>query len=294
MKKILLFLFLLTFTLQGMSQNFFDIYNEGEVVESIPVEDVDSINVSNNDEGRRFINFYRNGDIFLNYHSEDVDSIIVNNSGNEPLTYLGIIGFNQELYVKDFGVLSNTTSTDYTAFVSNLTKKDGSLLYYAEDCAIDMIEDFSFSPSIKSINLITFTDGLDQGSLMMNSNYTDENAYLNALNNRIANTLIGNKPLTAYSLGLLGKDVYDHGQFMKNLQSLASSPSNAIEVNSMADVDAKLQNIANQIISVNNRQTVSLKIPGVSDGTTIRFIFDNASPENSKMYIKIAFTGLSD
>ena len=286
MKKLFLFIIFLICTLQGMSQNIFDIYYEGEVVESIPVGDVDSINVSSDDENRRLVNFYRNGEIFLNYDSEVVDSIIVNNSGVEPLSFIGIVGFNQELYVKNIGVLSPTTSSQYKTFVNNLTKKDGSLLYYAEDCALNMIENYSFPPTIKNINLITFTDGLDQGSLMMNSNYANEDDYLNALSHRIANTFIESRPLTAYSLGLLGKDVYDHGKFMKNLKKLASKPDNAIEVNSMNDVNDKLQDIANQIVSINSRQTVSLKIPGVSDGTIVRFIFDDASPQNSQMYIE--------
>ena len=58
----------------------------------------------------------------------------------EPLVYLGIIGFNQALYEKEFGILDKNTANDFKTFVSNLTRKDGTLLYYGVDKAIDMLK----------------------------------------------------------------------------------------------------------------------------------------------------------
>lgn len=61
----------------------------------------------------------------------------------------------------------------------------------------------------------------------------------------------------------------------------------------MSDVDLHLNEIANQIISKSTYQTISVKIPGQSNGTRVCFTFDGNSPESSSMYIEGTFN-LSD
>ena len=146
---------------------------------------------------------------------------------------------------------------------------------------------------VSSVSLITFTDGLDQGSLMMNSKYSTDEEYLNAVSKRISKTKVKGLQLTAYSLGLRGSDVSDYTLFQSNLNKLASSSDKAFEVNSMSNVDTRLSEISDQIISISNKQNISMKIPGQSNGTLIRFIFDGYSADNSSMYIEGTFN-LSD
>ena len=291
-KYILVILAMLSIAVQSQAQKFLDIYKDGKIVSSVTAADVDSM-VVGNDPNNRSLDFYHDGEAFHHTLTAYVDSIKVFRPEEEPLVYLGIVGFNQELYEKPFGILDKNKADDYKTFVSNLTRKDGTLLYYGVDHALDMLESKAFPSQVASVNLITFTDGLDQGSLMMNSNYTTEEQYLNAISDRIKNIRVKGLPLTAYSLGLRGSDVTDYNQFQKNLQQLASSSDKALEVNSMSAVRDCLQSISEQIVSVSNKQTISLKIPGQSNGTLIRFTFDGYSPTNSTLFIEGTFN-LSD
>ena len=278
--------------LHVQAQKFLDFYYQGSVVSSVNASDIDSMVIGTNPTNRT-VDLYKNGDIFHSTTAARVDSVKVFKPENAPLVYLGIIGFNQELYKKEFGILSTSTASGFNTFVGNLTCKDGTLLYYGVDKALDMLKSTSFPTQVSSVNLVTFTDGLDQGSMMMNGSYTTDEQYLNAVHQLIVNTRVKGLPLTAYSLGLKGSDVTNYTLFQNNLTKLASSSDKAIEVSSMSAVRTRLQEISDQIISISNKQTVSMKIPGPSNGTIIRFTFDNATAANSSMYIEGTFN-LSD
>ena len=270
------------------AQKFLDIYKKGNVVSSLKAADVDSMVV---DESTtvKYVYFYHDGKAFHHTSTANVDSVKVYDLTKAPLVYLGIVGFNQELFEKPFGILDKNKAGDYKSFVNGLTRKDGTLLYYAVDHALDMLQNQSFPSQVGSVNLITFTDGLDQGSLMMNGNYSTDQQYLDAVSNRISEMRVKGLPLTAYSLGLRGSDVTDYQQFQSNLKKIASSADKAFEVSNMSAVRERLRNISDQIVSISNKQIVSLKIPGQSNGTLIRFTFDGSSATNSSMYIEGTF-----
>ncbi len=290
MRKILFAsIALLLFSMQAKAQKYFDVYQDGKVTTSIASTNVDSIGLTGDTFQDRKVNFYRNGKAVNSYLVSTVDSIKVFRIDEEQLVYLGVVGFNQELYEKPIDVLATSTSNFYTTYVDNLARKDGTLLYYAVDHALDMLKIASLPTPLTSVNLVTFTDGLDQGSLMLNSNYSTEEQYLNAVSSRIASTKVKGLPVTAYSLGLRGSDVTDHDLFQKNLDKLASSSEKAFEVSNMEAVRTRLQEICDQIISISNRQTFSLKIPGRSNGTLIRFTFDGNAADNSTLYIEGTF-----
>ncbi len=294
MKRTTILLVLLALSLQGMAQKFLDIYKDNKVVTSVSTADVDSmtVNVMGSD---RIVNFWKDNGIVHHAATAAIDSIKVYRPQDDPLVYLGIVGFNQELYEKPIGVLSTSTAGSYKSFVSGLSRKDGTLLYYAVDDGLDMLTSYNFETPLNNIYLITFTDGLDQGSLMMNGNYTSSNDYLTAVSNRIGNTRIKGLPLTAYSIGLRGSDVTDYAMFQNNLKRLASSNDKVFEVNSMSDVRIRLQEIAATINSsittktYTTTQTISLKIPGIDSGSRICFTFDGKTPTNSATYIEGTF-----
>ena len=293
MKKYLFTLVtLLAMTAGVYAQKFLDIYRNGEIVSSVKAADVDSLVVDNN-KGKRTLSFWQQGKVFHRTEIAKEDSVRVFRSEDEPLVYLGIVGFNQELYEKPFGYLDKNTADVFKNFVGTLQRKDGTLLYYCVDHALDMLQSGSFPTKVGSVNLITFTDGLDQGSLMMSSGYTTDEQYLSAVSSRIHSMKVKGLPLTAYSLGLRGSDVSNYTLFQNNLNKLASTSDKASEVSSMSAVRTRLQEISDQIISVSTKQTVSMKIPGQSNGTVVRFTFDNATAANSTLYIEGTFQ-LSD
>lgn len=282
-------LLLFSITSNVLAQRTLDFFQNGKVVQSIPISDVEQLRISNSKTSGRTIDIYRNGRKQSSFDAFNVDSIKIIRLSDEPYVYLGIVGFNKEVYEKQFGVLANSTEKIFNNYVNYLTSNSGSILYYAVDDALDMLSSTNFTTQVSSINLITFTDGLDQGSLMLNNKYDSESDYIDYLNARIASLRIAGVPLTAYSLGLRGIDVSDYNQFKFNLQKLASSGDNVSEVTTLNDVQKCLQEIADKIILVSSRQTMSVKIPGPSNATLIRFVLDGKSPGDSNCYIEGTF-----
>lgn len=289
MKKIISF-FTLAFAICicASAQSYLNVYQDNVVISQISYDDIDSLSVTKTEP--HIISLWSKGEVFQSYASNEIDSITVTQHGGEPFSYIGIVGFNDSLYVKDIDILSSRTGYVYNDYIEDLPKKDGSLLYYAIDNALNLLESQNAQTPLSSINLITFTDGLDQGSIMMTDKYDSSREYLKAMNQRIKNTKIGDIPITAYSVGLQGNDVADLTLFKQNLQQLSSDSCKAFEVESIYDLEDKFQDIAKQIISISTRQTMSVKIPGVDSGTLVRFIFDRESPENSQLYIEGTFS----
>ena len=288
MKKILsIITVLLSFSLQGFAQQYINLYQDDVVIKQYSTEEIDSMSITETEP--RIISFWRDGSVFQTYNVADIDSIKVSNRGGAPLSYIGIVGFNSQLNTSDIGILTPTTASQYKSFVYKLPKRDGTILYYAVDNALDMLENAHIESPLKSVNVITFTDGLDQGSIVLNDKYSSSAAYLDALGERIATTRIEDLPVNSYSVGLRGSDVSDMSQFRQNLQLLASSADNFFMVNSISALRSKFQDIANQIISVSTRQSMSVRVIGVETGTRMRFVFDDKAAANSELYIEGTF-----
>lgn len=294
MKKFLLSLLALAaMAVPAAAQNYLDIYQGGRLAGSVLTADADSVYVTGDDPASRRIHFASGGRLLRSYLVADIDSIKVFRADLRPWVFLGILGFNQELYERPIGFFAASNSNHYANFVGDLPLKDGTLLYYGVEHALDMLAAFPYHTPYSSVNLITFTDGLDQGSFFMTDRYSTEADYLGALNRRILNDKVQGLPITAYSLGLRGNDVSDYAQFQANLCQLASAADKATEVSSMSDVSNRLQSIADEIISTFYQQTFSLKIPDPSNGTQVCFTFDGLTPDQSTLCIEGTFN-LSD
>ncbi|MBR5324199.1 MAG: hypothetical protein IKV14_05230 [Muribaculaceae bacterium] len=210
--------------------------------------------------------------------------------GENSGVYLGIMGFNQQLYSFPMSHLNSQNKEGFDSFIDDLNMKYGTLLYYSVDQTISAMQSVPLPADLSTVAIVTFTDGLDQGSIMMNTPFSSSVEYLNAIGNRIKNEKVGGQPITAYSIGIRGDDVKDVTTFRNNISKLASSEENAIEVTSMSEVNAKFKEIAEQLSKSNYVQTVSLAMPGMDSGTVMRFTFDNVnSAEKSSLYIEGTF-----
>lgn len=212
--------------------------------------------------------------------------------GQESGIYLGVTGFNDDLYTYPVMRLTESSVGGFRDFVDNLTMKYGTLLYYSVDQAINALQSATLPPDISNAAIVTFTDGLDQGSMMKDVPYSDDTEYLAALKGRITNEKIAGLPITAYSIGIRGNDVKDVAMFTANLNQLASAPESehATEVSSMSEVNAKFKEIAEQLSKSSYLQTINLTMPGVSNGTKVRFTFDNVKDaSDSELYIEGIF-----
>jgi len=217
----------------------------------------------------------------------DIDSIVFYKSVPSGL-YLGIIGFNDNLTVKNISQLGSNTKSEFQSFVSNLGMRAATGLYYAVDNAIDMLQTTVLPYDLVNVSIVTFTDGLDNFSIELNYNYNSRDAYRDAISNLIANTRIKNLPIQAYSVGVKGDDVVDIAAFSAGLSALASNPQNVKQVANMSEVNNTFSDIANSLTNVNQSMSLNLKITGgYDDQTKIRFSFDNITDAaTSNCYIE--------
>lgn len=205
--------------------------------------------------------------------------------------YLGIIGFNEALYPYTMGRLSDDTKNRYTSFVDNLKSADATVLYYAVDNAIDVLHNSMYPEDIQDIAIITFTDGLDEGSIMLTDKYEEESDYLDAISYKLASSKIGGLPISSYTIAMRGNVAASNlERFRNDLKKIASSDENATEFANMEEVSVKFEELANLISRTNNVQTIPLKCIGRSSGTRMRFVLDGASSASgSNVYIEGVF-----
>ena len=188
--------------------------------------------------------------------------------------YVGIIGFNDEIQSKKLTLLNDATKDEMREYINGLTMKPGTALYHAVNTAIEKIESITPPQDLINVSIVTFTDGLDQGSYMLNNNFSSNSEYLAAVNRKIKSTSIGDVPISAYSIGVRGSDVNNATTFHQNLEKLSSSPNNVYEVASMTEVSQIFSSIAEDLYHQSSSWDVTLKAPGMDSRTRIRFTFD--------------------
>ena len=223
--------------------------------------------------------------------------------GSNPTTegiYLGIIGFNYNLYPKEISLLNNYTKSDFTSFIDYLSMENLTGLYYADYTALKKLKSFGKPPKLTNVALVTFTDGLDNASLDNTErnpeNYPTKDAYLNALQNKILTDKVHGLDINAYTIGLRGNDVQDVAAFQNNLKKLASNDNNVFEVASMDEALQRFEEIAESLHSTNTTTSLSLLVPpGYDEGQVLRFTFDQvSSASNSSLFIECTYKRTSN
>lgn len=221
-----------------------------------------------------------------------------NGGGTSPTTegiYLGIIGFNYNLFPKEIGLLNSSTKSSFTNFIDNLSMENLTGLYYADYTALKKLQAYGEPPKLTNVALVTFTDGLDNASLddeeRNPENYATREAYLNALHSKILTDKVHGKSIEAYTIGLKGPDVQDVTAFQNNLKKLASNDHNVFEVASMDEALQRFEEIAESLHSTSTSTSLSLLVPpGYDDGLVLRYTFDQVnSAENSSLYIQCTY-----
>lgn len=195
--------------------------------------------------------------------------------------FLGMTAFNQDIKSMPIGLLTPENKSEYQNFVNSLEPKIGTLLYYGTDLAIQALVLPTYPHNLGNIVLITFTDGLDQGSIAYKRELGNSQNYAKYLAQTIGSTIKQNCQLVAYSIGLKGSDVVDDEMFMINLKSLSSFDEYASTVADMAGVDDMLRKIVNQLSWTSTKKVISVTIPMPSDGERIRFTLDASSEANA-------------
>jgi len=175
----------------------------------------------------------------------DDDGDGVNKDLPEKNFYVGLMAFNEELSVKEIGLLDNSTLNDYNTFVDNLIYDDSgyfheSALYYADYTALGMMRDYLVPSDLEKVVLITMVpprtdllrsfiigcnlyDSRDDCDLFDPDHYDPEHygrqdnddpdyynpdEYKNAIHDMIVNEKIHGKKVEAYAIGWDSVNIY--------------------------------------------------------------------------------------
>ena len=210
---------------------------------------------------------YENANYWKNFTNIELINVV----------YLGIIGFNKELKSKPVEILDLTSVDTYTDWVTNLSLNSNTLLYHAVNTGIATLQSATYKNKLSNAVLVTFTDGLDQGSLALNYNFRTDQEFAQYLSEVISETKVQDVPLQAYAIGVKGTDVSDDALFMTNLNSLSSKPENVHQVSSMSQISDEFNAIYEDIVRQKDQLILTISVPFMSDGAICRFTFDNAS-----------------
>ena len=186
------------------------------------------------------------------------------------------------------GLLNQDTKHNFESFVDGLSMQNGTILYHAVNTGLNSLASAKIPENLINVSVVTFTDGLDQGSYVLSDTYNSGSEYLSAVNSRINSELIGGTNISAYSIGVRGSDVSDIDGFRNNLKKLSSDPvNNVFEVSNMNEASEKFAQIAQQLYNQSTFYNVTLKLPAQEPNTKIRFTFDNVSNvSESQRYIE--------
>ena len=201
------------------------------------------------------------------------------NGGTLPAgIYLGVIGFNQQLHIKPITRLDAAAIQETKQFIDNLQLGGATLLYHAVNTSLDMLSTNGIPRDLINVSIVNFTDGLDEGSYTMNSNYSSGAQYLQAVTQRIRNERIADVPIEAHTIGTQGNDVfsYDLAEFLNNLNGISSLPSEEYVhfVTNFSEVQAYFREIAENLHQQSVNSTLTLRLPVPDPNTRIRFCFD--------------------
>jgi hypothetical protein len=215
------------------------------------------------------------------------------NINTEPLSgkvYIGIISFGPSADDLTGGSPIYLNKSGYTRILSILDKdykkttQQGTSLYYAVHKAMANLtaNELRFPKDLVAVNLLTFTDGIDNNSTSLglqpleNQNFggKQSSSYLAYDQSQIVTRKISGKNITAYAAGIRGNDVNDVAAFTSSLQALASSSENFYELSDFAEVNARFSEIANKLTVITTDMTFTVTTPSYPVGTKVRMTFD--------------------
>ncbi|MDR2798081.1 MAG: fibronectin type III domain-containing protein [Treponema sp.] len=191
--------------------------------------------------------------------------------------------------------LLSKLNADYT-----IASQGGTALFYSVHRALANLKsrDAQYPANLDSVNLITFTDGLDNGSTGMSAVapiegriFTSDTEYTAYLSREIASRTIGGKPITAYSVGVMGSDVSDTAKFQNDLANIAS-PGKSQSLTDFGSLQTTFQNIADSLQITHRSTTFTMKTTLLPSGTKVRMTFDvtGTNPSASSKYIEGTIT----
>ncbi|MDR0645029.1 MAG: fibronectin type III domain-containing protein [Treponema sp.] len=174
--------------------------------------------------------------------------------------------------------LINKLNSNYT-----IAGEEGTAIFYSVHRALANLKkrENRWPEALHSVNVVTFTDGLDNGSTGASLDAPIENrpfsslaAYTEYLSEEIASRTIADKPITAYSIGVKGGDVTNTVKFESDLAKIAS-PGKSEILTGFGNLQTTFQAIADSLeITQIANTTFTMKTTRLETGTKVRMTFD--------------------
>jgi hypothetical protein len=218
---------------------------------------------------------------------------LLTNINTEPLAgkaYIGIISFGPNADDLTGGSPVYLNRGGYNRILAILEKdykkttQQGTSLYYAVHKALANLtaNELKFPKDLAAVNLLTFTDGIDNNSTSLglqpieNQNFggKQSSSYLVYDQSQIMTRKISGKSITAYTAGIRGNDVNDVEVFTSSLRALASNAENFHELSNFAEVNARFSEIANKLTVITTDMTFTVTTPSYPVGAKVRMTFD--------------------
>jgi uncharacterized repeat protein (TIGR02543 family) len=212
----------------------------------------------------------------------------------EEGVYIGIISFagdatdltdRSPIFLDSLGKdsLISKIDSDYA-----ISPDGGTALFYGVHKALANLESIATYPdNLASVNVITFTDGLDNGStgmdiLIEGKLFNTEDEYATYVDGQIDNRTIGDSSITAYSVGVKGNDVTNESKFQSNLEKIASDGKDYM-LTDFEQVKATFKEIADTLQTEYEDTNFNMKTTRVSNGTKVRLTFETEEAPNAEV-----------
>jgi hypothetical protein len=252
---------------------------------------------------------YKAGDSIAIYRSTNFTAQWTNKKYAQEGIYVSLISFAGNAAIlqhnnsNDFVFLDSTGKSSLSSILTNSYRKaetPGTALFYGVHKGMENLtkNEGEFPTDISSVNLITFTDGLDNGSFLASNtapiegkNGVTSTAYATYVHGEIGNRKINGKSITAYSVGVKGADVGDVEQFAANLGNIASQ-GNVKQITDFNELETVFTDIADTLTFASH---FAMTTTGNDPGTIVRMTFDvtgtsSAEAAASSKYLEGALT----
>ena len=149
--------------------------------------------------------------------------------------------------------LTPSSASQMRTFIDNFEQGNGTALYRSFDDAVDMTQAYVGGlENFAGAAIVTFTDGLDNGSINPRKRIGSKKAYFNHIKLNVLNKTIGNQPFQSYTIFVPGgadvKDKADEQQITDELTIMAKQPDRFFRVNNTSELDRQFRYIAKSLI----------------------------------------------
>lgn len=177
---------------------------------------------------------------------------------DDPCTdvHIGVVAFTDTLYVGEVHLIDEHWQDGFNTFsttASNPSQPDQTWLYYSEYLGLQDMLSMEYEPeNLTNVTIITITQSLDNYSVNHSwtnpENYASNEAYRNGLHNTIMTQTVFDKPINAYSIGIVNSGVSSQmEEFRANLSACASDDNNIFLIHTADSVSVILDNLAEDI-----------------------------------------------